>query len=286
MQRHKVNEFEVNRSRVGVYRPDDWDTLLKVFEGIASRDITRRRLVLGDTRDSITGWYPRSFTETTVEGVLIPRASSHLALKAGTYVRTQGLLLTADGFEECDEVKGGLSKYWEVKAVRDIPNGDSFSHRECDLSSMSLHGLSYSTVAPTVEDARSRTKTYWETYLDDDNLQNKGYIVAFSDPDYPLLKVFKDKGIGFIFTIDQPDSAAMIGHGQSPYGYNERVPTHVLTLDTKMQWLGEAELRRVAETYPAGSQRSLDRRVSHDRWLGSTRLYDTEFVLNYRRDTT
>jgi len=271
--------------RWGVFR-DDWDTLLKVFEGVASHDVTRRRLVLGDTRDSITGWYPRSFTETTVEGVLIPRASSHLALKAGTYVRTDALFLTADGFEEGDELEDGFSKFWEVKAIREISIGDSFRNRECDLSSIPLHGLSYSTVAPTVEDARSRTKTYWETYLDDDNLQNKGYIVAFSDPDYPLLKVFKDKGIGFIFTIDQPDSEALIGHAETPYGYQERVPTHVLTLDTKMQWLGERELRRITESYSTGSQRRLGRKISHDRWLGSTRLYDTEFPLIYLRDRT
>ena len=126
-------------ARVDVYR-DDWDRILKVFEDVASRDLTRRRLSLG-TRDSTTGWYTKSFTEDTHEGVLIPKASSHLALRIGTYVRTDALLLTADCFEEGDEEKDAFEKYWEVKAVREVANGDSFSHRECDLARLPLHEL-------------------------------------------------------------------------------------------------------------------------------------------------
>lgn len=126
-------------ARVDVYR-DDWDRILKVFEGVASRDLTRRRLSLG-TRDSTTGWYSKSFTEDTVEGVLIPKASSHLALRVGTYVRTDALLLTADCFEEGDELEDAFGKYWEVKAVRYVSVGDSFSHRECDLARLPLHEL-------------------------------------------------------------------------------------------------------------------------------------------------
>jgi len=126
--------------RWGSFR-DDWDSILAVFEDVASRDVTRRKLVLGDTRDSTTGWYPKSFTEDTVEGILIPKTSSHLALKAGTYVRTDGLLLTAAGFDEGDEVKDAVGNYWEIKAVREVRNGNSFSHRECDLTFLPLHEL-------------------------------------------------------------------------------------------------------------------------------------------------
>lgn len=265
---------------------NEWNDLLQVFEDIASHDITRRTLTLNPTRDSLTGWYGKIFTEKTVEGLLIPRASTRIAGRAGTYVRTDGLLITADGFQEGDEVKDGFSEYWEVKAIRNFQKGNSFDYRECDLTHLPLHDLSYKSVAPSVGEAVKNTRNYWEAYLDGDNLQNHSWITCYDEPDYPLVRVFKDMGIHIIFSITAPNSTPLIGHDQVPVGYKEHVPTHVLTLDRKLQWVAEAELRRITQSYPTGSQRSLERRSSTVRDLGSARLYDTEFILNYRRGTT
>lgn len=123
--------------RWGVYR-NDWDRLLKVLSGVASHDITLRKLVLAD-RDSTTGWRIKSYTESTIEGAVIPRASSSEALKAGTFVRSDALLLTAAGVAKGSEIKDEFDNYYEVKAVRPIPIGDSFSHRECDLTLLPFH---------------------------------------------------------------------------------------------------------------------------------------------------
>jgi len=265
-------------SRCGVYR-DDFAELTQRLEalGAHSCDVTRRALQLDSPIDSTTGWYTKRYVESTIKGVLIPRSSSYIAAAAGTYVREDYLFFTADPLFFGDEIILE-SNYYEVKGSKPWRFADSFSHYECDLTELPLHHLSYSSTTPTVEDARSRTKTYWDTYISRSNLQRKSFIVCYSDPDYPLTRVFAGKHIQIIFGIDQGTAEPNMG-----VRYKEHVPTHVLTLDTQLQWLGEAELRRVVEDHPEGSMRTLDRVAKHDRWLGSTRLYDTEFMLNYTR---
>ena len=118
---------------------DEWDQLLSVFEGIGSCNVTRRKLSFG-TRDATTRWREKLFTEDTVKAIYIPRSSAQQALKAGTYVRLDALLLTAAGFFEADEVKLPNGEYFEVKAKRDhYSTPDSFSHRELDLTHLPLH---------------------------------------------------------------------------------------------------------------------------------------------------
>lgn len=149
-----------------------------------------------------------------------------------------------------------------------------------------------------VQDARQRTKTYLETYLTDSNLtkdddsSKANYIVAFGMPDYSIIRVFKDKQIDLIFSIGEPTSTPLMGHDLSAYGYEEHVPIQTFCIDksgitgTKLKWKAEAELRRITESYPTGSERSFERRGTRDERLGSTILYSTEFMLTYRRDTT
>lgn len=245
--------------------------------------VTRRELSLG-ARDDTTGWYAKDFTETNKEMIVIPRGATSMAVKAGVYVRLDAVGLAADVFVEGDEIVHG-SVYYEVKTVKPYYFGDSFWYRECDLTLLPLHGLTYATTTPTVDDARYNTKDYWETYMDNDNLQSYSWIVCYSNADYPFVRVFKTKGVAIIFAIDQPTSEPEMGHDLTPVGYRESVPTHVLTLDTQLQWLAEAELRRIVEENPLGSIRTLERKTSTVHNFGSTQLFDTEFILNYWRGT-
>lgn len=149
-----------------------------------------------------------------------------------------------------------------------------------------------------VQDARQRTKTYLDTYLSDSNLtkddgtSKASYIVAFGMPDYSIIRIFKDKQIDLIFTVGEPNSTPLRNYDLSPYGYEEHVPIQIFCINksgitgTKLKWKAEAELRRITEAYPTGSERSLERRGDRDERLGSTILYSTEFMLTYRRDTT
>ena len=150
-----------------------------------------------------------------------------------------------------------------------------------------------------VNPARTQTKTFLDTYLvaanmtKDDDSTALEIIVCFGKPEYPLSRVFKEKGVDGIFSIAEPDSRALIdATTQAPRGYDESVPIDIMTIDktgitgTEVKDKMEIELRRIVENNPAGSQRSLLRRGDQDKRLGSTVLYSTRFVMRYVRDTT
>lgn len=253
-------------------------------------EVTRRKLGLSAARDTVTGWYTKEFTPSTIEMLIMPRTSSFVSAVFGTYARTDFIGFTQDGVVIGDEVLLG-SNYYEVKSTRPQRIADSFSHREVDMTFLPLHELSYDPAAPSVNDARYNTKDYLETRITDSNMQTTGgrnlrWIACYSNPDYPLLRVFIDKRMEIIFTIDTPDSEPKMNYDQTPYGYKERVPIHIVTLDTEVNHLAETELRNVTESYPTGSQRGLERRGTTVHNYGSTQVFDTEFVLNYSRGTT
>lgn len=149
-----------------------------------------------------------------------------------------------------------------------------------------------------VDDPRYRTKDYLETYLTagnltkDDDATNVSFIVAFGEPDYPITKVFLTKGVDLVFSIGDPESTPLMDYDRSAYGYSEKVPITVTAIDKtgitgeKLRWKAEAELRRVVEVNPTGSQRSLEAMRPNEVKLGSTTLYQQTYVLRYLRDTT
>lgn len=111
------------------------------------------------------------------------------------------------------------------------------------------------------------------------------FIVAYADADYPLIRVFIDKDVDLVFCIGTPDSEALpVG-----VGYIENIPITVWCIDktgltgTKLRWKAEAELRRVAETYPSGSLRTLNRLSDNKQNLGSTILYSVNYIMRYTR---
>lgn len=126
--------------RIGVFT-DEWDRLLQAFKSAAgnvSFDVTRRKLVLG-SQDSTTGWYDKSYTESTIEMPIEDRGTRVLLLPVGTYVRLDALGFTADVVEVGDEIKTDDGRYYEVKAVKKVYRGDSFVRRDCDLTLLRLH---------------------------------------------------------------------------------------------------------------------------------------------------
>jgi len=260
-----------------------------------SFDVTRHKLVLGPDRNGTTGWYDVSYTESTIEAIIQDRGATTRYLPAGVHVSLDGLMMTADPVVEGDQIEHSATRFYEVKTVKEVNWLDSFVRRDCDLTLLPAHDLSYDVTAPSAADliadpnlywdARLHTRAYWIKYLDDDNLQNFSWITCYSDPPYPLIRVFKDKFIDLIFTVSQATTIPLMGTEPEPYGYEEHVPTHVVTLDTKLIDLCELELRRIIKDYPEGSRRTLDRRTSTVIQVGSTPIYDTEFILNYRRLT-
>ena len=119
---------------------DLWNRLVKSFETArGSCDITRRTLSLG-VRDSVTGWRVKSYVETTIKMVIIPRGATQSALKAGTYVRLDAVGLTDTLLSEGDEVKTSGGTYYKVKAVRNHSlTPDVVEYYEVDLTKLPLH---------------------------------------------------------------------------------------------------------------------------------------------------
>lgn len=126
-------------TRFSVYHPL-FDSLVNHFASLGAMvyEVTRRKLGLGD-RHATTGWRAKSFTESTIEGVFLPRSSTRIAVAVGTYMRLDAMFFTADVVKKGDEIKTVDNQYWEVKAVREFWEGDCFSHRECDLTLLPLH---------------------------------------------------------------------------------------------------------------------------------------------------
>lgn len=150
-----------------------------------------------------------------------------------------------------------------------------------------------------VYDARNRTKTFLTTYLtagnmlEDDDATPAAFIVHFSDPPYPLkLVFFGDKNVDIIFSIDTPTTTSVLNWDGYIIGYREAVPIHIFTVDktgitgTELRWKAEVELRRIIETYPMGSYRSLNQITKNDQWMGGWTLHSVTYTLTYERDTT
>jgi hypothetical protein len=225
-----------------------------------------------------------------MEIYIIAKGTTPSLLPPGTYVRTEALGLTADPVVEGDEIIVN-DVYYEVKTVRLHYLGDGFYFRECDLTLLPLQDLTGATyTASTVEDARYRNKVYLQTWLSSTALPN--YIVAYGEPDYPLVRVFKEKGIDLIYSLGEHTSDSIIDSDHYPIGYKEHVPVATYCIGktniegTKLMHQAETELRRVAETQPLGSLRALGTRRPQTKSLGSTTLYSAEYIMEYQRDTT
>lgn len=255
-----------------------------------SINVTRYALSLGNA-DAITGWYAKSFTESTIETVIISKGLQSILTGTGIYIRMNAIGLTDDEIAEGDELKDASGTYYRVETVTNEKIGDRSIFKQCDLTELpykNLTGGTYTT--STIEDPRYRTRDWLEDYLNDAALPV--YITAYGRPDYPMTRVFKTKGIDLVFSILEPNSTPIMGIDFVPCGYEEHVPIDIFCIDknniegTKLKWQAETELRRISETYPLGSLRSFERTRDNDVQLGSTTLYSRECILIYQRDTT
>jgi len=136
--------------------------------------------------------------------------------------------------------------------------------------------------------------TYWipANAVDDDG-NGLGVQIMYDGPDYPLELEFKAPSVvDVLVTVGQAESTPLMDVDNAAYGYTELVPVKIWSVDktgvtaVKAIWQAEAEVRRILETYPTGSQRGLERTRSATLVLGSTTLYGAEYTVNYRRDTT
>lgn len=151
-----------------------------------------------------------------------------------------------------------------------------------------------------VDSAQNRTKvwlgTYWSgtNVTKDDGITPAVTIFAFDWPDYPLTRVFIDKGVNGIISIGQSNSHVINDADHMPIGYEENVPITLVTCDqlgvtgSKLLEKMEAQLRSIGELYPVatGSLRRESGVLPKTQRIGSFYLWSVEYTLNYRRDLT
>jgi len=269
---------------------------------MTSFNVTRRALSLG-ARLAWSGHRTKTFAETTIEVVIVPRGASQLAIIAGVYPVTDAIGLTADTVVVGDQIKDSANVYWDVETVEDVYWGDSFAYRQCNLNKAVMYQADPAATTWSKSrgsDPRYRTKVWMDGKLratqitkDDDSTQ-ADFAVMHNNPPYPISLEFRgSSNMEGLYVIDQPNATPLRDGDQVIRDYEEHVPIHMLTVDSTactgsaLAWKMEAELRYISETYPEGSQRNLSApRRKADINLGGTILYDTEVVLSYTRDAS
>lgn len=156
-----------------------------------------------------------------------------------------------------------------------------------------------------VTDPRSGMKTYLDTYWTgsnvtlDDGVTGAAWHVMWGKPLEDLHELFLEKNIDVLLTVEEGEPArALLDVEHTPYGYEMTTPVRAWCIDkydtswsqtitgTILKGKVEMELRNVLETYPTGSQYTIESSRSLDRELGGDRIYGLEFLVSYRRSTT
>ena len=125
------------RIGMGKHAIQQWTTLLKKFEAVASCDVTLHKLYLGSA-DSTTGWFAENYVQSTIKMVVIPKSAQQLAIPLGSYVRLDALGIAVDPVKSQDRVETKDGTVYVIRTVKPHYLGESFFRRECDLERLSL----------------------------------------------------------------------------------------------------------------------------------------------------
>jgi len=106
-----------------------------------SRTFTRRASAFDVTRDTFTGHYVPTFTESSITGVLQQQNGDMPAFAVGVVMTQSAILYTRDTVVKLDEIKDGTT-YYKVQHIEeqydkaDVPN---LVYRACHLQLMDIH---------------------------------------------------------------------------------------------------------------------------------------------------
>jgi hypothetical protein len=265
---------------------------------MSSADVTRRALSLG-AQDTTTGWYAKTYAETTIKMAILTKGSNLMLLPTGNYAKHELTGFTANTILEGDEVIDANGTYYEVVAAEEVWWLNNFSHYVCGLHKIPMHTdlPAYGTGA-AVDDPRKRQKVWLDTHAagwnpkKNDGATNASFITCWTNPPYPIQKVFVTQTVDLVLSVGRITSKPLVDADHYVYGYDETVSFYSSTIDKtgisgeNLMWQGEAELRSIGETYPLGSLRNFETMKPQTQRLGSFTLYSVECQLNYMRDTT
>lgn len=281
-----------------------WDHLQHDFEQVGANLVEaaiERAYYAG--RDSVTGWRtfkykPKEF----IKGIIVLKGAIRLvatARSAGIYIHEEydGVVLSSDLIRWKDRLwwEGKLYEVREVEDRLDVYNLVGYRiGKLVELPVAKEHGKASSP--DRIIDARKQIRTFLTAGLNDDNItrddgsKKAPFCVIYTDPPYPIIKEFQasNSPADGLYAVGAPESVPLLGHDQTPYGYEERVPIFIFTIDkvgvsgSKLRWMMEVELKRVCETYRIGSLQTLKSWADNTKRLKNTILYSAEFVFSYK----
>jgi hypothetical protein len=282
--------------------------------------ITRRELSLG-TQDPVTGWYGKTFTDSTgfcptttglcsIHGIvdscydkmaIAPKGASLAQYGVGSYAKYPYTGIICAPLKEDDEVIAG-SYYYRVGWVQPVKAGDSHICYVCELLKREMPGDRPATSGTwhldsdaVRTDPRNRIKTVLDDNLtvanikEDDGATNATYITQFSDPDYHLKRVFITKAVDVILSVGKTAAKAKPDYIHKPYAFEETVPIDICAVDkagltaTNVVEQAEQEIRHVLTDYYAGSIRSIESVKHAPVDIGEMLMWKTTVTVKYTR---
>lgn len=271
-------------------------------ELLETQEVTLKTLSLG-SQDTVTGWYPASYADSTITMNLAVKGSSHMQTALGYHNKYEYSGLTSAVVHVGDQIEDAEGNLYEIMQITKYPTkrADAFSYNLCALTLKSFanrpttSGTWHLDSESLKTDPRWRHKDYLDDYLTANNLKkdngtnNASYITCFDGADYPLPQVFLTKAVDLAFSVGKENAVPKQNAFHYPYAFEETVPITVAAVNkagitaTNLIEQAEQEIRRIVSTYPMGSIREIASSAPQEIDLGETKLYMQTVTIRYTR---
>ena len=274
---------------------------------MSSTELTIRYVSLGD-RDSVTGWCAKEWDEQTIDGSIQNAGSSKLAFALGTYPKYPHTAYIPDVVRIGDELIDAFSQYYSVDTTEQVAWNNQFDHYMCKCTKLVEHsdreatsGIWHLDSDILKTDSRYRHKLYFETYVNnnnvelDDGITNASIVYMFAGADYPLLLELLPGGndVDVAVTIHDPVETARTTHNHYPYGFDGTIEIELWSMNkaglTAVNLLNqmEEEIKHVITDHATGilgqTIRGIERVEDGGERVGDYTLYSRKIVLKYTR---
>jgi hypothetical protein len=254
---------------------------------MVSYEVTWRDVTYG-TQNTITGWYSRTYTESTVDMVFLRELPTRFPLPAGVEVRGEIPVAHIQPMEPTDEIKRSVT-YYEVVSTSPVKLGNSLI---CYMSQ--LHELPYHTdtrPTPTVDpgDIRYDIRVMMDAYItdgnitEDDGTTQASWVSMFERDDLRLTQVFLTKNVDVVFTVGEADSIT----SQLGVAFLGKYPITAFAVDkegltaTTVNDKAVKEIRKIFKENPVGSMRGYSEERAEPHVLGSTTIWSKRVLIDY-----
>ena len=242
---------------------------------MVSFTVTRRALSYGTSPDTITGWPPRTYTESSIKMAIAEKGASPFG-GFGYYSIYPFTGYTSDLVEDGDEIYYPLmNAYYTVKNHRPNNAGSNFDHYVCELEKRDFENPAASSGTWHLDDdsvgtdSRNRMKVLLDLYLpscsiylDDGATVAVGHVLFF-DKDLWLLKLFKNLAYDYFFAVEKLSTKPRFTCDHYTYAFEETVTLHIYAANktgltaTNLIEQVEKAIREIFTTYPIGAYGSI-----------------------------